>query len=81
MADRLPAELRAAYQEALMALRMGRAGSAERQLQAIQAAAPGEATSLRLLGAALLAQGKVQPAIESLEKAGGRRAEAFCRPR
>ena len=69
MADRLPAELRAAYHEALMALRMGRAGSAERQLQAIQAAAPGEATSLRLLGAALLAQGKVQPAIESLEKA------------
>ena len=69
MADRLPAELRAAYREAVRTLRMGRAGSAERQLQAIQAAAPGEASSLRLLGAALLAQGKVQPAIESLEKA------------
>ena len=69
MADQLSAELRAAYGAALVALRMGRAGSAERQLQAIQAAAPGEATSLRLLGAALLAQGKVEPAIESLEKA------------
>ena len=68
MADRLPAPLRAAYREALRALRMGRAGSAERQLQAIQAAAPGESTSLRLLGSALLAQGKIRPAIEALER-------------
>ena len=65
----LPPKLRAAYQQALTALRMGNAGSAERQLQAIQAAAPGEANSLRLLGAALLAQGKTAPAIETLERA------------
>ncbi len=65
----LPPKLRAAYQQALMALRMGNAGSAERQLQAIQTAAPGEANSLRLLGAALLAQGKTAPAIDTLEQA------------
>jgi len=65
----LPPTLRVAYQQALTALRMGNAGSAERQLQAIQAVAPGEASSLRLLGAALLAQGKTAPAIETLERA------------
>jgi tetratricopeptide (TPR) repeat protein len=65
----LPPTLRAAYLQALAALRMGNAASAERQLQAIQAAAPGEANSLRLLGAALLAQGKTAPAIETLERA------------
>jgi len=65
----LPPKLRDAYRQALTALRMGNAGSAERQLQAIQAAAPGEAGSLQLLGAALLAQGKIAPAIETLERA------------
>jgi len=65
----LPPTLRAAYQQALAALRVGNAGSAEQQLRAIQAAAPGEANSLRLLGAALLAQGKTAPAIETLEQA------------
>lgn len=69
MEDRSQAGLRAAYGQALAALRMGRAESAERQLRAIQAAAPGEVNSLRLLGAALLAQGKVQSAIETLERA------------
>jgi tetratricopeptide (TPR) repeat protein len=69
VADRPQAELRAAYGQALAALRAGRAETAERQLRAIQAAAPGEVNSLRLLGAALLAQDKVSPAIETLERA------------
>ena len=60
---------RTAYAQALTALRTGRAETAERQLRAIQAAAPGEVNSLRLLGAALLAQDKVSPAIEILERA------------
>jgi predicted Zn-dependent protease len=55
--------------EALTALREGRAATAERQLRAIQDAAPGEVNSLRLLGVALLAQDKVSPAIEILERA------------
>jgi tetratricopeptide (TPR) repeat protein len=63
------AELRNAYSRALQALRMGQAETAERQLRAIQAAAPGEVNSLRLLGCALLAQNKVKPAIEALERA------------
>jgi tetratricopeptide (TPR) repeat protein len=63
------AQRRAAYSEALAALRMGRAESAERQLRAIQAGAPGEVNSLRLLGVALLAQGKLAPAVEALERA------------
>jgi tetratricopeptide (TPR) repeat protein len=62
-------ELRAAYGQALAALRMGRAATAERQLRAIQAAAPGEITSLRLLGLALLDQDKVAAAVEMLERA------------
>ena len=69
MEDRSQAGLRAAYGQALAALRMGRAETAERQLRAIQAAAPGEVNSLHLLGVALLAQGKVKPAIETLERA------------
>jgi tetratricopeptide (TPR) repeat protein len=67
--DRSQAGLRAAYSQALAALRTGRAATAERQLRAIQAAAPGEVNSLRLLGLALLAQGKIKPAIETLERA------------
>lgn len=69
MEDRSQAELRTAYGQALAALRLGRAETAERQLRAIQAAAPGEVNSLRLLGLALLAQKKVKPAIETLERA------------
>jgi len=61
------ARLRAAFAEALATLRAGRAVSAELQLRAIQAAAPGDVNSLRLLGVALLAQDKVLPAIEALE--------------
>jgi tetratricopeptide (TPR) repeat protein len=48
---------------------MGRAATAERQLRAIQAAAPGEVNSLRLLGIALLDQDKVAAAMETLERA------------
>jgi len=61
--------MRAAYVEALVSLRTGRAEAAERQLRAIQAAAPGEINSLRLLGLALLAQRKLEPAIDALEQA------------
>ena len=67
--EKLQAQLRAAYGQALAALRTGRAETAERQLRAIQAAAPGEVNSLRLLGLALLDQDKVAPAIETLERA------------
>jgi tetratricopeptide (TPR) repeat protein len=61
--------LRAAYAQALAALRSGRAKTAERQLRAIQATAPGEVNSLRLLGVALLDQDKVAPGVEALERA------------
>ncbi|HEY3850074.1 MAG TPA: tetratricopeptide repeat protein, partial [Steroidobacteraceae bacterium] len=54
--------------EAQALLRAGRFASAERQLRAIQASAPGDVNSSRLLGAALLAQDKVQPALEILER-------------
>jgi tetratricopeptide (TPR) repeat protein len=53
----------------LAALRLGRAATAERQLRAIQAGAPGDLNSLRLLGVALLDQDKVSAAIETLERA------------
>jgi tetratricopeptide (TPR) repeat protein len=54
--------------QALAMVRAGRFASAELKLRAIQAAAPGEVNSSRLLGAALLAQDKVQPAIDILER-------------
>ena len=63
------AQMRAAYAQALAALRAGRAETAERQLRAIQAAAPGDVNSLRLLGVALLDQDKVPDAVDSLERA------------
>jgi predicted Zn-dependent protease len=63
------AQLRAAYAEALTTLRTGRAATAERQLRAIQARAPGDVNSLRLLGVALLDQDKVSAAVEILERA------------
>jgi tetratricopeptide (TPR) repeat protein len=63
------AAMRAAYREAHLALLAGRSASAETQLRAIQAAAPGEVNSLRLLGQALLAQDKVTEAIAALEQA------------
>ena len=62
------ARLRAAYAEALTTLRLGRAATAERQLRAIQAAAPGDIKSLRLLGVALLDQDKTSAALETLER-------------
>jgi tetratricopeptide (TPR) repeat protein len=65
----LQAQIRAAYNQALAALRAGRAKTAEMQLRAIQAAAPGEPNSLRLLGQALLMQDNVAPAVETLEQA------------
>ncbi len=60
--------MRAAYSEALVAQREGRSATAERLLRAMQANAPGEVNSLRLLGVALLDQGKVAPAVEALER-------------
>jgi len=64
----LPAQMRAAYDEALSALRMGRAATAERQLRAMQVAAPGEIHSLHLLGVALLHQDKTTSAVQALEQ-------------
>ena len=63
------AAMRTAYREAQLALRAGRAATAEGQLRAIQAAAPGEINSLRLLGQALLFQDKVTEAVVALEQA------------
>ena len=63
------AAMRAAFRDADLALRAGRAATAEAQLRAIQAGAPGEVNSLRLLGQALLAQDKVTEAIVALEQA------------
>jgi tetratricopeptide (TPR) repeat protein len=63
------AELRAAYSQALAMLRSGSAATAERQLRAIQARAPGDVNSMRLLGVALLDQDKVSAAVEVLERA------------
>jgi tetratricopeptide (TPR) repeat protein len=62
------AKLRAAYTQAYADLRLGKSKSAEQQLRAIQAAAPGEVNSLRLLGVALLDQDKVSDAVETLER-------------
>jgi hypothetical protein len=42
---------------------MGQAATAEQQLRAIQARAPGDVNSLRLLGVALLDQDKVAAAV------------------
>ena len=63
------ARLRAAYSQAFAALRTGRAETAERQLRAIQAEAPGEVNSLRMLGVALLDQEKIPDALEALQRA------------
>jgi tetratricopeptide (TPR) repeat protein len=68
MEEGAQANLRLSYGRALAALRAGRAATAERELAAIQERAPGEVNSLRLLGAAQLAQDKVLPAVENLEK-------------
>src|SRR5580698_4266003 len=67
--DRSQVRFKASFAQALAALRMGNADAAEQRLRAMQAAAPGEVNTLHLLGAALLAQGKITPAIESLERA------------
>jgi tetratricopeptide (TPR) repeat protein len=63
------ARLRAAYTEALGLLRSGRSATAEVRLRALQTAAPGDVNSLRLLGVALLDQGKTPEALEILERA------------
>jgi tetratricopeptide (TPR) repeat protein len=68
MEQQAQAKLRRAYSEAWSALRAGRAATAERQLRAIQANAPGDINSLRLLGVALLDQEKVSAAVETLER-------------
>jgi tetratricopeptide (TPR) repeat protein len=69
MKEQSQAQLREAYAQALASLRAGRAETAERQLRAIQTAAPGDVNSLRLLGVALLDQDKVPDAIRTLERA------------
>ena len=61
-------DLRAAYWRALEAVRLGRFGTAERQLREIQRTSPGEINSLHLLGVALLSQGKLAPALLILER-------------
>jgi predicted Zn-dependent protease len=66
-AEQRQADLRAAYAQALSALRLGRAETAEKQLRALQAALPGDVNSLRLLGLALLAQDKLAEAVQTLE--------------
>jgi len=66
--DESQAQLRAALTEALTNVRLGRAATAERQLRAIQAVAPGDVNSLRLLGVALLDQNKDAAAVEALER-------------
>jgi tetratricopeptide (TPR) repeat protein len=67
--DRSQARFKASFAQALAALRTGNAEAAEKRLRAMQAAAPGEVNTLHLLGAALLAQDKIAPAIEALERA------------
>jgi tetratricopeptide (TPR) repeat protein len=54
--------------QAHAALRAGRAATAERWLRALAAKAPGELNCQWLIGAALLAQGQLSPAVESLER-------------
>jgi tetratricopeptide (TPR) repeat protein len=69
MTQQSKAHLQAAYSEAFALLKTGRAASAERQLRAMQAAGPADATRLHLLGAALLYQGKATEAIGILQRA------------
>src|SRR5580658_574614 len=54
--------------QAHAALRAGRAATAERWLRVLESKAPGNVDCLWLIGAALLAQGKLSAAIESLER-------------
>ena len=61
-------DVRTAYWRALEAVRLGRFGTAERQLREIQRTSPGEINSLHLLGVALLSQGKLAPALVILER-------------
>jgi predicted Zn-dependent protease len=56
------------YGAALAALERGDSRAAELPLRAIQARRPGEINSLRVLGVALLAQGRPQEALEALER-------------
>ena len=71
--------LRAAFSEAFLLLRAGRAASAEVQLRALQAKVPGEVNCLRLLGVALLDQDKVADALPYLSQAAA--APAFVAAR
>ena len=54
--------------QAHAALRAGRAATAERWLRVLESKAPGNVDCLWLIGAALLAQGRLSAAIESLER-------------
>ena len=79
MEERSQAELRAAYSQALAALRSGRAATAERQLRDTRARAPGDVNSLRLLRVALLDQDKVPAVVEMLERAVAAAPQFFLR--
>ena len=68
MSQQNPADLQAAYWRAFEAVRLGRFQSAERQLRDIQRTHPGESNSLHLLGVALLAQGRLAEAVQTLER-------------
>lgn len=65
------------YGRALVALQRGDARGAESLLRTIQERHPGEVNSLRVLGVALLAQGRVPEATDALEVAC-RRAPTFA---
>ena len=67
--DRVGGWFQARYAAALGALERGEAGQAETELREIQRQFPGEVNSLRVLGIALLAQGKGAAAIAALEQA------------
>jgi tetratricopeptide (TPR) repeat protein len=57
------------YARAVAAMHRGDPATAEQSLRAIQGRYPGEANSLRVLGVALVAQGRVPEAIDALEHA------------
>ena len=67
--DRQDAWFREAYTAALALLERGDAPGAEERLRTIQRTLPGEVNTLRVLGIALLAQGRSAEAIDTLERA------------
>lgn len=68
-APNAPAAFEESRRRAHAALRAGQAATAEKWLRALAARAPDDVHCLWLLGAALLAQEKLGPAVETLERA------------